>query len=239
MRSEKRGFTLLEVMVAIAILGLALTTILAAQAGALSNASQARNISQATGLLRCKMSELEERLMREGVFPEMDEADSGACCEGDESSMRCSWKIEKPEFPDPNYGDLDLNADLDSSGLEKLGPLAQGTQSGNPFGENASVTDIAQQLAGGGTEGAAGAMSGMLGTVMQMVYPDLKMIFEASTRRLTVKITWREGSKEREIEIGQWFTIPQRGMPPLDMGGMLGGGTGTGTSLGGSQGTSK
>ncbi|AKT36712.1 type IV pilus modification PilV family protein [Chondromyces crocatus] len=226
MQSRKRGFTLLEVMVAIAILGLSLTMILAAQAGALSNAAQARNISQAAGLLRCKMSELEEQIKIARGFPALDEADSGPCCEGDESRMRCTWKIEKPEFPDPKYGDLDLDSDLGSSGLSSLGPLAQGMTGGsNPLGQNASVGDVAQQL--GGADGAAGALSGMLGTVMQMVYPDIKMIFEASTRRLTVKVTWMEGIREREIEIAQWYTIPQRGTA-IDLGNMLGGAAGAG-----------
>lgn len=229
MRASRRGFTLLEVMVAVAILGLSLTAILAAQAGALSNAAHARNISVATGLVRCKMTEIEERLAREAVFPELDEADSGACCEGDESAYQCSWKIEKPEFPEPKYGDLDLDTSLDSSGSgsNPLAALAGGADAKNPFEAGASPGDIAQSLAG--PDGAAGALSGMLGTVLGMVYPDLKGIFEASTRRITVKITWMEGSRENNIEIGQWYTIPQRGAP-VDLDALMGGAAPSSTS---------
>src|SRR5262245_10997142 len=104
------GFTLVEVMVSVAVLGLGLTAILSAQAGAFANSAHARNISVATGLLRCKMTELEEHLLHDG-FSELDEVDSGPCCdEQDTPNMQCSWKIEKPQFPEPKYGDLDLGS---------------------------------------------------------------------------------------------------------------------------------
>src|SRR5262249_13241426 len=67
-----RGFTLLEVMVAVAILGLGLTAILSAQAGAFASAAHARHVSVATGLARCKMSEVEEHLAGPEGYPELD-----------------------------------------------------------------------------------------------------------------------------------------------------------------------
>src|SRR5262245_15442776 len=89
-----RGFTLVEVMVAVAILGLALTAILSAQVGAYAATGHARNLSIANGLARCKMSEVEEHLLRNG-YQELDEADNGPCCEGDETpNMTCSWRVE-------------------------------------------------------------------------------------------------------------------------------------------------
>ena len=56
-----RGFTLLEVMVAVAILGLSLTVILSAQAGLYSGGTYGQHTSIAIGLARCRMTELEER----------------------------------------------------------------------------------------------------------------------------------------------------------------------------------
>src|SRR6185436_13930744 len=76
----------------------------------------ARNISDATGRARCKMSELEEHLLREG-FQELDEVDNGPCCEDDDSpTMRCAWKIEKLKLPEPQYGQLDLGGGLGELG---------------------------------------------------------------------------------------------------------------------------
>src|SRR3954471_15649397 len=113
-----RGFTLLEVTVAVAILGLGLTAILSAQAGAFASAAHARNLSVATGLARCKMSEAEERLAGPDGFPELDSVETGPCCDGDTTpNVRCTWKIEKPVFPEAKFGQLDLNATLGSLGM--------------------------------------------------------------------------------------------------------------------------
>jgi general secretion pathway protein I len=57
-----RGFTLLEVMMAIAILGLGLSVLLGAQTGLFASATRAEHISVATGLARCRMSEIELEL---------------------------------------------------------------------------------------------------------------------------------------------------------------------------------
>ena len=60
------AFSLLEVMVAVAILGLGLTVILTAQTGLFSSAKRAAQLSQAVGLARCKMAEVELQLLKEG-----------------------------------------------------------------------------------------------------------------------------------------------------------------------------
>ena len=106
------GFTLLEVLVAVAILGLGLTAILSAQAGAFASATYARDVSVATGLLRCKMTELEEHLLREG-FQETDENGAGPCCDSEETpNMKCVWRVERPVFPEAKLGDLSLSGGL-------------------------------------------------------------------------------------------------------------------------------
>ncbi len=215
MKRRNRGFTLLEVMVAVAILGLGLTAILSAQAGAFTTSSLARNTGLATGLLRCKMSELEEHLLKDG-FQELDETDSGPCCDGDESIMTCSWVIAKPELPEPKLGDLDLDSSLDLGGgdLGALGQLSAIDQGKTAVDPGASMGDIAGLLAGGSGDvagGAAGAMAGVAGMVMSMVYPDLKSVFEASTRRVVVTVTWKEGTIERSIDLVQWVTNPRQG----------------------------
>lgn len=217
--SEERGFTLLEVMVAVAILGLGLTAILSAQAGAFASAAHTRNLSQAVGLARCKMTEVEEHLLIDG-FQELDESGSGACCSDDEvPGMRCDWRVEKPQLPEPKFGDLDLNAGLDLSspggagaGLGPLGSFAAAGQGQNPFPDNASPTDIASTLAGG--EGGLD-VSGITGFLMSQVYPQVKTIFDASARRITVAVIWNEGNKEQTLEVSQWVTSAA----PMNLGG--------------------
>jgi len=209
--ANSRGFTLLEVMVAVAILGLGLTAILSAQAGAFVSAAHTRNLSSAVGLARCKMTEVEEHLLIDG-YQELDENGSGPCCGDDETpGMRCDWRVEKPQLPEAKFGDLDLNAGLDLStpsggtgaGLGPLGAFGAAGQGQAPFSDNASPADIASGLTGG-----AGGMDigGITGFLMSQVYPQVKAIFDTSARRITVAVVWKEGNKEQTLEVSQWVT---------------------------------
>ncbi|HJK97507.1 MAG TPA: type II secretion system protein, partial [Polyangiaceae bacterium LLY-WYZ-14_1] len=86
----QKGFTLLEVMVAIAILGLALTAIFSSEAGAIKTAHRARKMQVATLLARCKMGELEEQLLEEG-FPAIESRGSDECCEdAEQEGFECT-----------------------------------------------------------------------------------------------------------------------------------------------------
>lgn len=233
----KEGFSLLEVMVAIAILGLGLTAILSAQAGAFSSATHARSLSIATGLARCKMVEVEEKLIKDG-FPELDENDSGPCCDDDDrEAMRCTWSIEKPELPEPALGDLDLGGGLNLSGDGSGGPpglgalagLAGGQGPAAGLGPDAKVGDVAQGLAGSVAE--SGGIDGIVGAAMGMIYPDLKKFFESSTRRITVSVHWADGSQDRTLEVMQWYTKAAAAPPPVATSPGSGGASGPGSVL--------
>jgi general secretion pathway protein I len=210
MRS-KRGFTLLEVMVAVAILGLGLTAILSAQAGAFAASAHARNLSLATGLARCKMSELEEQLLRDG-FQELEVNEVGPCCDGEDfGPIHCSWKIVKPELPPPKLGELDLDTDVGSSKLDPLAALA-GDNPGAALGPDAGVGALAAAVTGGVPGSEGGGLGGIASIAMGMVYPDLKALFEASTRRVTVTLSWKEGNRDHSFDLVQWITKPQESL---------------------------
>ncbi|MBI4702138.1 MAG: prepilin-type N-terminal cleavage/methylation domain-containing protein [Deltaproteobacteria bacterium] len=223
-RWRPRGFTLLEVLVAVAILGLGLTAILSAQAGAVSSATHARNISVATGLARCKMSELEEKLGKDG-FQELDEHGAGPCCgDTEQPHMGCAWSIEKPLFPEQDTATLQLDAGLGSMELGPIGALAKSGQGQEIFSPDAGLGGVAEALTGGGDlSGAASAgMGGLSAMVMSMVYPDLKVLFETATRRVTVVLTWTEGTRSYDIRLVQWIASPRAaglvGAVPGDLG---------------------
>src|SRR5512147_2210758 len=104
-RRRLRGFSLLEVIVAIAILGLGLTTILSAQAGLFSTSTRGANMTRAANLARCKMAEVEVKMMRNG-FPLSDFKDDGHCCEReDDNGFLCKWHIETVKLPNLNDKD--------------------------------------------------------------------------------------------------------------------------------------
>jgi general secretion pathway protein I len=78
-----RGFTLMEVMVAVGILALGLTAIFSSQGQAIKVGTRAQHMNIAALMARCKMSELEEQVMKEGL-PAVDDSGRDGCCEGAE-----------------------------------------------------------------------------------------------------------------------------------------------------------
>lgn len=99
---KKKGFTLLEVMVALAILGVAIGEIIAFQARGMLLNNRARRLTEATMLARTKMVEyqlkLEQDILR-GAFPETGEEEG----EFERPYDMYKYKIElkKVEIPAP------------------------------------------------------------------------------------------------------------------------------------------
>jgi general secretion pathway protein I len=204
---SRRGFTLLEVLVAIAILGLGLTAILGAQVGLFSSASRGEKLTVASNLVRCQMEEAEHKLLREGL-PVLDETDEGDCCddEGDPiDGYRCLTKIERVLLPDP-ASMQDGGTAADGEDLGPLGMLAQLQESAASGSEGAtSLQGISESL------GKSASAEGMGPMVMGMVYPSLKPMLEASIRRLTVTVSWNEGVRTRDLAVTQFIAYPQVG----------------------------
>lgn len=221
----REGFTLLEVLVAVAILGLGLTIVSSAQTGVFWSYSRATHLSQAPALARCKMAEIELELLREG-YPLIDENDEGECCEdSDVEGYRCEWRVETVELPelpafDPLAGDAgsgELPDDLEAqsaelggdplSGAGPLGGIMQLRQGAGGLDQGAGLAGIGGLL-GGGQDAMGGGIAAM---VMGLVYPSLKPMLQASIRKLTVQVMWREGQFERDLSIIQYVTSPQQG----------------------------
>ena len=204
-------------MVAIAILGLVLTVILSAQGGLAASNRSAANMGQAVSLGRCKMSEIEEKMLKLG-YPEIDAIDPGVpCCEDEKSALfACDTRIEKVEMPNFNSG----NSLGDGGALIGPGSDPAGTAGLpgliNPAGSAGLSLDVDAGLAGIGSSltsqlGAGGAgTQGLLSMVMGIIYPSIKPMFEMSIRRLTVTVKWKEGTNARELPLVQYVTNPQR-----------------------------
>jgi len=233
--SSRRGFSLLEVMVAIAILGLALSAILASQADSAAWNKQAANYGVAVHLGRCKMTEIEEDLLKKGYLENDDIATEVACCSTTFGAVEmtgvaqytCDTKVERVTMPDPPSGGFG------ASDAGTIGPSASSTPLGTilqPGGMDldAGLSGLSSTL--GGAEGAAGGgAGGMLSFVMGMVYPSLKPMMEASIRRISVTVKWKEGNTPKEFQLVQFVTNPMRGgfqANVNDTSGLLGGAAG-------------
>ena len=92
-----RGFTLLEVIVALSILAISLTVLLASQATSLSNAGRSRDLSIATLLARSKMVDVEQQLFHEG-FVENEQSDKGTFKKEGYPDIRWTTRVSAVEL---------------------------------------------------------------------------------------------------------------------------------------------
>lgn len=216
-RSKGRGFSLIEVMIAIAILGMTLTVVLASQGQLAASNRSASNMGQAQFLARCKMTEIEEKELKFG-YPEIDEIEQGvSCCENaDREGFTCDTRIEKIELPSFQSG----NSLGDGGALVGPGASASSSPFGalteNPAGGAGLNLDMDGGLQGMGNQltqqfGGGPGVDGLLSMVMGILYPSIKPMFEASIRRVGVTVKWKEGKNERELPLIQYLSNPQRG----------------------------
>jgi general secretion pathway protein I len=193
-----RGFTLLEVMIAVAILGLALTAIFSSEVGAANVAQRARRQNIAATLARCKMGEIEEVVGIEGL-PALDKKDKDNCCEhAPVEGFECQWIVERIILPE-------LGAD-EEDGEEG----SDGDANDDPIGRlNETYQDLNEQ--GGGTpeEVIAGEAGNLALLALQLGFPILKPFLEEQVRRATVTVLWMEGSQERGFDVTQYLVSEQ------------------------------
>lgn len=193
------GFTLLEVMVAVAILALSLTAIFASEAGAIKMAHRSRKMGMATLLARCKMGEIEEQVAAEGL-PAFDDSGSDACCEGAEvDGFGCDWEIAPIVLPDNMFAPEE--GEEGAEGLEE--ELAAAQSPAEQAQEQMSNLDPTQVLSGGAD------VSGLTSTALGFVFPILKPSFEDQIRRATVTVRWKEGSVEHSFDVTQYMVSDQ------------------------------
>ena len=224
-RASERAFSLLEIMVAVAILGLTLTVILSAQGGLAAGNRIAAHEGMAVTLARCKMTAVEEDLLKRG-YPVLDEVNGDeSCCEGiDTPLFTCDTAVDRVELPEMstgNEGDGGLSGAI--SDAVKAGQPAKAGETAPPILPPglSKESSIASAVGDGGlreiaatmsrqTEGASGGggASGLVAQVLGIVYPTLRPLLSQSVRRITISAHWNEGANEREFKLVQFVTNP-------------------------------
>lgn len=195
--STQRGFTLIEVMIALAILSAGLVVMLRSTAGDVYTTQRAHMRSVSTELTRGKMYDLEEDLKIQG-FQETDQEEDGDF--SDQGWPQIKWKAEivKIELPD-------------MSALQQM----QNGQGGGEDGE-AGAGAGAGGMMGGGMMGGSGAdesggasgQSSMGGMIMGAYYQMISKTLEASIRKVTLTVTYPLAGGSENIVVGCYFTDP-------------------------------
>lgn len=193
---NRSGFTLLEVMIAVAILGISLAAIFSSEVGAANIAARARRQNVAVTLARCKMGEIEEIIAIEGL-PALDKKDTDSCCEhAPVEGYECDWIVDRIILPEFGVGDDESEDD-------------EGGDGNNPRDiVNAAVDEVTES--GGPTEQAIAGDAGNLAMLaLQIGFPILKPFLEEQVRRATVTVRWAEGPKQRGFDVTQYLVSDQ------------------------------
>ena len=193
-----RGFTLLEVMIAVAILGLSLTAIFSSEVGAANVAARARRQNVAATLARCKMGEIEEIIAIEGL-PALEKKDTDACCEhAPIEGYECDWIVERIILPELGAQEGDEDESEQDRSQRRL---------------TETYDEINAQ--GGGTpqEVIAGQAGNLTSMALELGYPILKPFLEEQVRRATVTVRWKEGPREIGFDVIQYLVSEQIASP--------------------------
>ncbi|HEX7839938.1 MAG TPA: prepilin-type N-terminal cleavage/methylation domain-containing protein, partial [Kofleriaceae bacterium] len=197
------GFTLLEVMIALAVLGLGLTVLIKSAAGNIFSSQQAHMMGVVTDLARGKMYDLEEKLLHDGFSDtEQHEEDQTFSDEG-WSSIHYSYKIELVELPGWDQLQKLVQGTGSGSGAAGKGSAAGSDEGGGGGFENSMLGGMMSQFGGlagfggggigslgGSGKGSADVASAMGASFVQSQYSMFQQILKDSIRKVTLTVTW-------------------------------------------------
>jgi general secretion pathway protein I len=199
---RQTGFTLLEVVVALAILSLSLVVLLQAQGQALASAGRSRDLTVATLLARGKMVDIEQHLFHDG-FVLNDEEDDGDF--RDEGYPDIKWKSRVSEV------------ELDLSTLKGLCGAVGGKSGKGGDKDDQARTDC---------ESTMGQIGGMLGSLTEEVARSIRAVElevmwnvdkYSETMRLRALVTRDDFAMQQQSDAAR--TSDQlKGMLPADAG---------------------
>jgi general secretion pathway protein I len=216
-----RGFTLLEVMVAMAILALALVALSEIDAGAINMHSYAKRLNVAAMLARQKMLDIETDLDEKGLPAEGDNIDPSDGDFDDQGFPQYKWKVEvvapKADNLDPQKiismvlggGSAD-GSDSDSSAGSAPGGMPDPGKAGG------DLSSLLGSLTGLGASGSkpddssgapaptAGGMSGLGGMAASALAGPAQMMITQITqmvREVRLTVTWMDGSVPEEFTV--------------------------------------
>ena len=202
-RGGDDGFSLLEVMIAMAILALSLTVVSQAQQSAMRQIRRSKMMTLATLLAREKMVDIEDDLFKDG-FSDFEEEETGDFSEEGHKDLQWRLKIEKVELPQQ------IDADA-------IGDAVGGGIGGSGTGGS------------GASGGLGGGMAQVGGQLIGQQFQMFRNVLEQSIRRVHLEVSWPDGAEDRAVTVVAYFTDPRKVDAAAGGAGALGGTAGTTT----------
>jgi prepilin-type N-terminal cleavage/methylation domain-containing protein len=197
------GFTLIEVIIALAILSISIGWILRDQTEAVKKSVRSRLLSQAIYLVKAKMDNTEMLMRKEGFGSFEDEYCGEFADDGYEEVDRFEYcvLIEKIIIPDINMLQ------------EKLLGGQNSGEEGNIDPETGEVVSspisnlINQFMPGMGGDSELGdSISSMAGRFLAPALSSIQNVIEEAVRKVTVTVKWKAAGKMRQMELVAYFT---------------------------------
>jgi general secretion pathway protein I len=238
MRRE-RGFTLLEVMIALALMGFALVVLIKSAAGSIFNSEEAHMMGVATDLARGKMYDIEEILLKDGFMETNQSHDSEECFKDEGWPNVCyTYLVDQPKLPDFDQLTAMAQGKAKSDAAKKLGSNGSngsaGSGASSAFG-SAALGSAAGMLGSAGEGGIGlgsaglsspfgnsmlGGMLGMFGgsssidsangaSMIQSQYSMFQEVLKVSVRKVTLHVTWTVLGSKRDMKVVAFFTDPK------------------------------
>ena len=214
-RARTRGFSLLEVMVAMAILAGALTWMTVGVSRNIKAENHAKLMTTATFLAREKMVDIEDELYEKG-FGEFEKEQAGQF--DDKGFARFGWKsiVDKVELPS----------------AEQLQTVLSNAQQAKQTLQGGGTDPALQQQAGGASASSNPLTAGA--SALSSQFGVIKDVLEQAIRRVTIKVGWVEGRTPMEVQLVAYYTDVRRVDQAIMIGNAAASGTGgTGGTGGG------
>jgi general secretion pathway protein I len=240
----RRGFTLLEVMFGLALLGLGLTVLIKSAAGDIFNSQQAHMMGVVTDLARGKMYDIEEKLLHDGFSDTEQHEDDQSFSDEGWPQVHYSYKVELVELP----GFEQLQAIIAGTGSGSgRGSAASGSGDEAPGGfENSMLGGMMAQfgglggLGGGAGKGSADINSSIGGAFVQSQYSMFQQILKVTIRKISLTLNYQVMGSDRDLKVVQFLTdaaamdkvLNGMGSGDLDSGSGTGSGSGSGSGSG-------
>jgi general secretion pathway protein I len=205
-----RGFTLLEVMVALAILGFALAVLIKSTANNINAAEQSHMMGIATDLARGKMYDVEEQLLKDG-FTETEQSQPDPKPFDIEGwpNVYYSYKVEQVELPD--FDQLQAMAQNKAAMSGSGSGFGSGSAAlGSGYGSADALSGFQNSALGGMLNMFGGSKSGVTGAqggaLIQTYYSMFQQILKVSVRKVTLTVTWKVMGADNSMKVVCFFT---------------------------------
>jgi prepilin-type N-terminal cleavage/methylation domain-containing protein len=188
--SDQRGFTLLEVLVAVGILSLSLTSLLQSQAASLLAIRYSQEVTAAALLAEYQLVEIEYLVLRDGWSQE-DRSFEGTFAEQGRPDMSYECLVDVVELPEfSEIIQAKENAE-DAAGVSGFG------------------------VGGSGVAGTGEQAFGAIG----LAWPLVKGAIEQSIRKASCVVRWKDGKIAHDVALETYWTDPTRMQAVPELGG--------------------